>query len=280
MANTPSSDLQSYRMDYEQSLKNNWLVVVGLSWLKEGASSIGSGKSVEVRLPDGTPENLGTFHFSKSQKGSKIEIEFSDTRNVLLDGKPVKARKRYVVQTDKAGDKRTLVESGPVRFYLIERTHGIGVRIKDANSETLRNFKGLQWWEEKSEFRITAHWQKLEQPKLIYIPDVLGESSKESLDGFVRFSYKDHNYDLYPTREGDDLFFVFKDGTSGLSSYGTGRFLNAKIEKNGDVQLDFNKAHNPPCAFISYATCPLAPKENNLPFAIEAGEKKPIRTHH
>jgi uncharacterized protein (DUF1684 family) len=40
------------------------------------------------------------------------------------------------------------------------------------------------------------------------------------------------------------------------------------------VELDFNKAYNPPCAFTPYATCPLPPKENRLPVRIEAGEKK------
>jgi uncharacterized protein (DUF1684 family) len=39
------------------------------------------------------------------------------------------------------------------------------------------------------------------------------------------------------------------------------------------VVLDFNKAENPPCAFTEFATCPLPPKENQLPVRIEAGER-------
>ena len=38
--------------------------------------------------------------------------------------------------------------------------------------------------------------------------------------------------------------------------------------------LDFNKAVNLPCAYIPYATCPLAPPQNRLKLAIEAGELK------
>jgi len=38
--------------------------------------------------------------------------------------------------------------------------------------------------------------------------------------------------------------------------------------------IDFNKAYNPPCAFTAFATCPLPPIQNHLPFRIEAGEKK------
>ncbi|MBF8295528.1 MAG: hypothetical protein HW389_2073 [Bacteroidetes bacterium] len=37
--------------------------------------------------------------------------------------------------------------------------------------------------------------------------------------------------------------------------------------------IDFNKAHNPPCAFTPYATCPLPPESNRLAVRIEAGEK-------
>ena len=40
------------------------------------------------------------------------------------------------------------------------------------------------------------------------------------------------------------------------------------------MELDFNRAYNPPCVFTPYATCPLPPRENRLPFPIAAGEKR------
>jgi len=40
------------------------------------------------------------------------------------------------------------------------------------------------------------------------------------------------------------------------------------------VVLDFNQAYNPPCAYIAFATCPLPPRQNTLPIAVEAGEMK------
>ncbi len=48
---------------------------------------------------------------------------------------------------------------------------------------------------------------------------------------------------------------------------------------NGKIILDFNKTYNPPCAFSPFATCPLPPKENALPFALRAGEKKYLGAH-
>jgi len=39
------------------------------------------------------------------------------------------------------------------------------------------------------------------------------------------------------------------------------------------VQLDFNTAYNPYCAYSRRFSCPIPPKENSLPIAIESGEK-------
>jgi uncharacterized protein (DUF1684 family) len=73
--------------------------------------------------------------------------------------------------------------------------------------------------------------------------------------------------------DADKLWFIFKD--THPQTYKGGRFLNAPLHHDTMVTLDFNKAYNPPCAFTPYATCPLAPPENTLPFAVEAGEIAP-----
>ena len=82
---------------------------------------------------------------------------------------------------------------------------------------------------------------------------------------------------LYPVLEEPDareLFVIFRDRTSGRETYGAGRFLYTDMPKDGKLVLDFNRAYNPPCAFTPYATCPLPPKQNQLPVRIEAGELK------
>jgi len=78
---------------------------------------------------------------------------------------------------------------------------------------------------------------------------------------------------LTPVQEPrNELSFIFRDLTAGKETYGSGRFLDTELGKDGAVVLDFNKAYNPPCAFTPYATCPLPPKENRLAVRIEAGE--------
>ena len=98
-------------------------------------------------------------------------------------------------------------------------------------------------------------------------------TDEEPSPGYAEFQIKGRTLRLEPVAEEDDLFFMFKDTTSGRTTYGAGRFLYADKPKDGTVELDFNKAENPPCAFTAFATCPLPPKQNALPLAVEAGEK-------
>jgi len=59
------------------------------------------------------------------------------------------------------------------------------------------------------------------------------------------------------------------------TTYAAARFLYADAAAaDGTIVLDFSKAQNPPCAFTSYATCPLPALRNRLALAIEAGEQK------
>lgn len=72
------------------------------------------------------------------------------------------------------------------------------------------------------------------------------------------------------------LFLPFTDITSGEETYAAGRYIDLDISdiKNNKVVIDFNKAYNPYCAYVSGKyNCPIPPKENQLPVAILAGEK-------
>ena|SRR5271157_1182146 len=78
---------------------------------------------------------------------------------------------------------------------------------------------------------------------------------------------------------GGGLFLPFKDLTNGRDTYGGGRYLYDSI-KGADlgagpdaITLDFNFAYNPSCAYSAQWICPLAPGENTLRNAVEAGER-------
>ncbi|MBL0146464.1 MAG: DUF1684 domain-containing protein [Chitinophagaceae bacterium] len=79
----------------------------------------------------------------------------------------------------------------------------------------------------------------------------------------------------------DYLFIPFTDATTGVQTYGSGRYIDLSIKEiNGSFFfLDFNKAYNPYCAYSTGYNCPVPPKENRLTVAIEAGEKTFEKPH-
>jgi len=72
------------------------------------------------------------------------------------------------------------------------------------------------------------------------------------------------------------LFLPFTDATSGKETYYGGRYLDLTFDDihGNEVILDFNKAYNPYCAYVTGRyNCPIPPAENHLTIALEAGEK-------
>ena len=79
---------------------------------------------------------------------------------------------------------------------------------------------------------------------------------------------------------GGGVFLPFKDATSGVETYGGGRYLLDTIKgadlgctRDGRAILDFNFAYQPSCSYSAQWVCPLAPAENALPAAVRGGER-------
>ena len=102
------------------------------------------------------------------------------------------------------------------------------------------------------------------------------------LDGKDYHLFVYQGKDLMETEEYKDYLFVpFTDATSGDESYGSGRYIEFHKQdvKNNTLQLDFNKAYNPYCAYSAGYKCPIPPRENALSVAIRAGEKNFAKGH-
>jgi uncharacterized protein (DUF1684 family) len=80
---------------------------------------------------------------------------------------------------------------------------------------------------------------------------------------------------------GGGLWLPFSDASSGIETYGGGRYLYDTIKGadlgivGSEILLDFNFAYNPSCAYDDSWSCPLSPAENRLRFAVRAGERIP-----
>jgi hypothetical protein len=72
---------------------------------------------------------------------------------------------------------------------------------------------------------------------------------------------------------GETLFVPFLDATTGIETYGAGRYLDVDPDEGGTWTLDFNVAYHPSCVFDTRFSCPLTPAENRLGLRVAAGER-------
>jgi uncharacterized protein (DUF1684 family) len=248
---------------------DGWLTVVGLYWLRGGQNTFGSDSRMDIVFPkDKAAKFAGLFYI----EGKITAFEAAEGVTITLNGEPVKRRR---LKTDK-DDEPTILQMGSLSFYVIERDGRRAVRLKDRESDALREFSGLEYFPIDLAWRVPARFVPSDSGSQMDIPTILGSTTRSSTAGRLEFEMNGTTYSLVALGEpGDqDLFLVFGDETNGNETYQGGRFLVATVGDDGETAIiDFNKAYNPPCVFTPYATCPLPPPENRLGLKVEAGEK-------
>ena len=252
-----AAQVAKFRGYREKSLvaDGGWTTVVGLAWLKEGDNRVGSGPHSDVELPASAPAQAGRLTLRAGH------VHFQPASGVKLPAK------------DLTPDKDVLA-IGSIRFFLIQRGDKFGVRIKDTEATTRKEFTHLSWYPVDPSWRIEAQYVPWEKPQAIRFDTVVdGLHEEDTSPGYVTFMREQKEYRLEPAQDGS---IVFRDLTTGKATYGAGRFLDIEMPKNlkapGKVVLDFNEAYNPPCVFTAYATCPLPPPQNRLALSVTAGE--------
>ncbi|MEO8933439.1 MAG: DUF1684 domain-containing protein [Xanthomarina sp.] len=151
------------------------------------------------------------------------------------------------------------------------------LKIKDRKS-----FKGLDFFKFDSTYVVKASFERT--------PDEIPFKMKSTTDrmpmyvkyGVATFELEgqEHQLNIYQSldlmdEEGfeDYLFLPFLDTTNGDSTYGGGRYIDCKLPSNGFIDIDFNTAYNPYCAYNEKYSCPIVPRENYLNVKVEAGLK-------
>ena len=160
----------------------------------------------------------------------------------------------------------------------------LGVRIKDNDSAARREFTGLKWYPPDPSWRVQAKFVPWDKPHAVTFDTAVGVKETDESPGYVTFQRDGKEYRLEPVVDDNELWFVMRDQTSGKTTYGASRFLYAAMPKDGvkragTVEIDFNRAENPPCVFTDFATCPLPPPQNRLPLAVTAGEQMYGKQH-
>jgi uncharacterized protein (DUF1684 family) len=274
------TEIQKWQSDRLASLTkpDGWLTLAGLFWLNEGENKFGSDSKNPVILPkDKAPAVAGSLFLEKGH----VRLVARPGVDITADNKPAATLE---LKDDNDDNGPTILKLGSLLINVIKRGDRIGVRVKDSDSQTRREFKGLEYFPIDPKWRIEARFEPYQPEKLIPITNVLGMTEDNKSPGALVFEVDGKTYRIDPVLEqGEtDWFVMIADETTGKETYGAGRYLYVTPPTAGTdkVVIDFNKAYSPPCAFTNFATCPLPPRQNHLPLRIEAGEKKYAGTVH
>lgn len=266
-----SADNAIWRNERKQDLlrPDGWTSLVGLHWMELKAHYVGSSTGSGIHLAVGPPK-LGMVE----QRDGRIYFTPESGVALTLDGKPLTGRVELKNDRD---ETPSLIgfDDGKGQLSVIKRGQRFGLRIKHADAPTRQRFVRLQYWPTDPAWKIVGKFVPHPPGKTLPIVDIIGTATDAPNPGAVEFVREGKAYRIEAMGEpGSELFLVFADRTSGHGSYPAGRFLDTPgPDAQGKVVLDFNRAYSPPCAFTSFATCPLPPPENRLDLAISAGEK-------
>ena len=271
---THEAAIEAWRVQRYASLQkpDGWLSLVALFWLEPGTQTLGADASNDLTYASPTglfPAHVGAFHV----RGDTIRFEAARGADVRSAGAPV----TDILLAPVADSLQPRLHLGSVQWTVIRRAGRSAVRMWDAESPVCTGFTGIDRFTIAPALRVPARFVRHDPPDTIDVPNILGGTNRTPSPASVRFEIAGRRFSLDLWKDADDLanfFTAFGDETNGGSTYGSGRFLWIDApDEDGRTIIDFNRAYNPPCVFTEFATCPLAPLQNRLPLAIEAGER-------
>ncbi|WP_280382406.1 DUF1684 domain-containing protein [Nocardia wallacei] len=234
-----------------------WLSLTGLHWLGEQEETIAG-------LP-------GRWRVD----GENVVVTAESADGLVLNGEPVVGRAEL---TPGEGAPGLTVRVGERSIEVIRRTGQFALRIHDPAAPTLADFREIPVYQPDSRWVVTGIFEPYDAARTVTTGAVVaGLEHHHPAAGTVIFRLGGSEHRLIAFGDAETgLRLLFTDGTSGVTTYAGARTLQLGVPAaDGGVVLDFNRAQNLPCAFTDYATCPVAPAENRLTVAIEAGEKNP-----
>ncbi len=255
---------------------DGWLSYTGSGRLRPGTYRIGAAGDNDIVLPGG-PAYLGVLRL-EAESGARFEPD--PRAEVRLRGTRLTGETELRPEAfERPGDR---LEIGQAQFYLVRTGPVAGWRYRDAQAPALKNFPGIEYFPVDEGWRIRADWHVYPQPRPITLLTSIGTPLNATMPGEAVFRRDGHEYRLAPvTIEGEKrLFFLFADRTSGKETYGGARYLFVDPPSGHGIVLDFNRAENPPCALTPHVVCPVAPPQNRLDLAVNAGEKTYLAAAH
>jgi uncharacterized protein len=272
-AETWRAETEAWRAKREQSLRapDGWLTVSGLFFLKPGVNTVGADAANDIVLPEGgAPADAGRVILD----GRTVRYEPVAGVAATVNQQPISGPIELSPGGEDGARPADRVTIGRVSIHLHRSGQRLAIRLRDPEGPLRTQFAGLKWYPIDERWRVTASFTPYDTPRKVPVQNVLGDVIESIALGEAAFDVNGEQVRLVAFKEGTHLWFVFSDATSKSDTYRI-RFLAADPpDAQGHLQLDFNRAYNPPCAYNPNTTCPLPIAQNRLKIAIPAGEQR------
>lgn len=202
-------------------------------------------------------------------------IRFESTAEALVVERP---------QGEQRIEERGVIEAdveGRFTFTASRQESDWRVFVHDRDAPLRQAFPGIAWFPIDAALIVEARFDARSPREPSVVQTSRGVTKTLYVAGEATFELGGQQHDLlvfgYAPEPAPDepLLIPFRDKTSGHESYAAGRYLEPTLPAGAALQLDFNRATNPLCAYSEHYNCPVPPRFNTLPVAIRAGALAP-----
>jgi uncharacterized protein (DUF1684 family) len=238
---------QAWRDKREARLRDphGWLALTSIHWL--------------TRVPQRFDDVPGEWYADDDRVAT---VTLSPGESLATDGGTLATGVHRLGPLDDVGVR---LGFGDAVAQVAERDGSVILRPRHPDSPKLRSYRGTPCFPADPGWVVSARFEAYPEPE----GDAVGE---------VVFEHDGAQARLVAWGEDDGrLWILFRDATTGVTTDHSNRqLLLDPPSADGGVIVDFNRAYNMPCAYTEFATCPVPPAANTLPFAVEAGEQMPV----
>ena len=210
---------ESWRETREVNLASDggWLTIAALHFLHEGANSFGSSPLNDFVLPEG-PKKVGVFEL----RGREVFLHAEEGQAVNVNGTPITTTRLFPTESI-----RQDLTVGNLTLWIHYSGNRLAVRMSDPNSDILKNFRGLKWFPVDERYRVPARFIPHESPTTVKLPNIMGDIEEFTSHGSVELTVTGQKIKMLSIHSGEQLWFIFRDLTSGVETYPAARFLSA-----------------------------------------------------
>jgi uncharacterized protein (DUF1684 family) len=252
---------EQWHAEHEKALADphGFLAITSLHWL-----------SAEPARFDDAPGAWST-----GQGG--VRVVLAEDEELRVDGEAVHGEHCFGVIPERSSVHASF---GDAVVEVAKRCGHDIVRPRHPDHTLVANFLGTPTYPPDARWAVSGRFVPFDPPRqvtvdaavegLLHVYESPGQI-EVALEGTI------HRLTAFNGKQPGQLMVLFTDATSGVTTTAACRVLHLEgADAEGRLTVDFNRATNLPCAYTEFATCPLAPAENRLSVAVEAGEKIPF----